>query len=336
MHPVFPALLISRDDVGSVSHRVVSFASSDLDPGELAIKVRYSSVNYKDALAATGAGRIVRRFPCIGGIDLAGEVIESADTRFAVGSEVLVTGYGLGVSHHGGYAACARVPADWAVALPDGLNAFEAMALGTAGFTAALAIERMEGNGLNPERGPVAVTGASGGVGMLAIDMLAGLGYRVVAFSGKPEAHAGLLALGASEVRARLMAEAAPKALEPAEWGGAVDSVGGAVLARLIASTQSGGCVASVGNAGGHEFATTVFPFILRGVSLLGIDSVEQPMEVRQRLWQRLATELKPRSLDRITRCVKLDDLPQVFAALLAGGVRGRYVVSMDDSGRAA
>jgi NADPH2:quinone reductase len=299
-------------------------------PGEVLIRAEYSSVNYKDALAATGAGRIMKTLPLTGGIDVAGTLAASGDPRFDPGEAVLVTGYGLGVEVDGGYAEYVRVPADWLVPLPAGLTAYQAMALGTAGFTAALAVQRLEENGLAPGNGPVLVTGATGGVGSLAVDMLAGRGYEVVALSGKPEQADYLKSLGASRVLDRHALEMGERPLEKALWAGAVDMVGGRVLAWLTRTMQYRGAIAACGLAGGTELDTTVMPFILRGVCLLGIDSVACPMDQRRAIWQRLAGDLRPRHLDAgIARTVSLDELQGVFPGFLEGTVTGRIVVKI-------
>jgi acrylyl-CoA reductase (NADPH) len=298
--------------------------------GEILIRAHYSSVNYKDALAGTGKGKILRRFPLNGGIDVAGEVAESRDRRFRAGDGVLVTGYGLGVESDGGYAELVRVPADWAIPLPEGLGPFDAMALGTAGFTAALAIHRMEQNGQHPSLGPVVVTGASGGVGCIALDLLSALGYETAAVSRKGALRELLTTLGAGRILARDELPGVARPLEKAVWGGALDNVGGAMLANLTRTVVPWGNIASIGLAGGHELRTTVMPFILRAVSLLGIDSGSCPYDLRQRLWRRLATDLRPRHLDRILdRTVTLDQLPEVFADMLAGNTHGRTVVQI-------
>jgi putative YhdH/YhfP family quinone oxidoreductase len=302
----------------------------ELDPGEVVIRVGYSSVNYKDALAATGAGRIVRRFPCIGGIDLSGTVIESTDPRFRKGDAVIATSYDIGVSHDGGYAEYARMQADWVVPMPKDMTLFEAMALGTAGFTAGLAVERMEHEGLKPGAGPVVVTGATGGVGSIAIDILAGLGHHVVALTGKEHESAYLKDLGAKEVMLRSGLDLAKvKPLEKATWAGAVDNLGGDVLAWLAATMQIGAPLASVGLAASMELKTTVAPFILRGVSLLGVDSANTPMPQRRRVWERLASDLRPRHLARLTRTIPFADLPKVFDDFLKAKIRGRIVVDL-------
>lgn len=298
--------------------------------GEVLIRCQWSSVNYKDALAATGAGKIMKSLPMTGGVDVAGSVEASGDARFKPGDAVLVTGYGLGVEQDGGFAEFVRVPADWVVPLPEGLSAFQAMALGTAGFTAGLAVMRMEQMGLVPGAGPVLVSGATGGVGSLSVDMLAGRGYEVVALSGKPEQSAYLASLGAARVIDRKTLELGTRPLEKAQWAGAVDTVGGTLLGWMTRSMAYRGVIAACGLAGGVELNTTVMPFILRGVSLLGIDSVACPMAERLELWRRLASDLKPCHLDSgIARTVKLEALPGVFQGFLDGKVTGRTVVDL-------
>jgi acrylyl-CoA reductase (NADPH) len=323
------AFRIFNED-GKVASRFVDMQVDALDPGEVLVKVEYSSVNYKDALAATGAGKIIRRFPCVGGIDLAGSVVESSDARFKKGDAIIATSYDIGVSRDGGYAQYARVPASWAVPMPKGLDAFSAMALGTAGFTAGLAVERMEHDGLRPANGPVIVNGATGGVGSIAVDILAGAGYRVTAFTGK-EAETGYLkALGAAEVMlAASLDLTKSKPLDKATWAGAVDNVGGDVLAWMASTMQIGGTLASIGLAASHALNTTVMPFILRGVSLLGIDSVNAPMPIREKVWKRLASDLKPKHLDRIVTTVDFGDLPAAFDRVMKREIRGRTVVKI-------
>ncbi len=325
----FTAYLIDKD-AEKVGGRLTTMSAAQLDDGEVTIRVHFSSINYKDALAATGAGKIIRRFPCVGGIDLAGEVVESSDERFAPGDAVIATSFDLGVSHHGGYAQYARVPADWVLALPSGLSLFEAMALGTAGFTAGLAIYRMEANGLRPENGPVVVTGATGGVGGLAIDMLSQLGYEVVALTRKSSEEQYLRELGASSVELVSQIDLAKvRPLERARWAGAVDNVGGPILHWVLAGMKQAGTVASIGNAASIELHTTVFPFILRGVSLLGVDSGYTGFPAREQVWNRLATDLKPRRLHEITRTIDLQALPGAFDDFVQGRVKGRTVVRL-------
>lgn len=312
-------------------------ALQDLDPGEVVIRAAYSSVNYKDALAATGFGKIIRRFPRVAGIDVSGTVESSSDPRFQTGNEVLVTGYELGVDHDGGYAERVRVPAGWVVALPQGLSLFEAMALGTAGFTAALCIQRMEDNGQRPETGPVVVTGATGGVGSIAIDILDKLGYAVTAVTGKDRARPYLRSLGATEILDRNSLDLGNHPLESGIWGGAVDNVGGDILAWLTRTTRPWGNIVSVGLVGGSELHTTVMPFILRGVSVLGVTSSGCPAPLRHRLWQRLASELKPRRLDTIVNAiVALEGLPGVFERMLKGELAGRTVVRLCEGSHTA
>lgn len=318
------------EENGAVVSRFVGLTLDDLDFGEVVIRTRYSSVNYKDALAATGMGRIIRRFPCVGGVDAAGVVESSADARFKPGDEVLVTGYGMGVAHDGGFSEYVRVPADWVVPLPQGLTPFEAMALGTAGFTAALSIHRLEQNELRPENGKVIVSGATGGVGSLAIPMLAQLGYYVVALTGKESERSYLEVLGASEILLRKDVDfSGSKPLEKAQWAGALDAVGGETLAWLTRTMQQNGAIASFGNAGGVELHTTVFPFILRGVKLLGIDSAATAMPLRRLIWQRLATDLRPKQLAAIVRKVPFSRLPEMFSSMLQGRSHGRTVVDI-------
>ena len=325
----FRALRIHQEQ-GVSRACVETLCLDDLSPGNVLIRARYSSVNYKDALAVTGKGKILRRFPLVGGIDVAGTVEASDDPRFHVGDQVLVTGYGLSQDHDGGYADYVRVPADWVVPIPEGLSLAEAMALGTAGFTAALAIQRMEDNGQRPDQGPIVVTGATGGVGNFAIDLLAGRGYEVVAITGKREAVKDLEVLGARQVLLRHNVEMGRQPLEKAQWGGAIDNVGGDLLAWLTRTVSLWGNIAGIGMAGGSELHMTVMPFILRGVSLLGISSANCPMPLRRRIWQRLATDLRPRHLDQIvTATVALDDVPAVSEQMLAGRHRGRTRVKV-------
>jgi putative YhdH/YhfP family quinone oxidoreductase len=326
---VFHAYRIYEESAKSAG-RFVELSLDDLDPGEVVIRAHYSSVNFKDALAATGAGKVIRRFPCVGGVDVSGVVASSTDARFKTGDEVLVTGYDMGVAHDGGFAEYVRVPADWVVSLPQGLTLFEAMALGTAGFTAALAIHRLEQNELSPENGKVIVTGATGGVGSLAIQMLAQLGYHVVALTGKDSEHDYLKSIGAKEILSRNEVDfKSTRPLEKAMWAGAFDAVGGDTLAWLARTMQQDGAIASYGNAAGVELHTTVFPFILRGVKLLGVDSAATKMPLRQQLWQRMANQMKPRQLAQLAHTVPFAQLPEVFPAMLRGEAHGRTVVKI-------
>jgi NADPH2:quinone reductase len=302
----------------------------DLSPGDVVVRVTHSGINYKDALAATGAGKILRRYPLVGGIDFAGVVESSADARYSAGDPVLVTGCGLSETHDGGYAQYARVNGDWVIPMPPGLDAAAAMALGTAGFTAAYAIHRMEQNGQAPGRGPIAVTGASGGVGSIAIDMLAGRGYQVVAVSGKASSADYLKTLGAETVLLRQEIDFGSRPLEAARFAGAIDNVGGEMLTWLTRTVDFWGNIASIGLAGSAELKTTVMPFILRGVSLLGINSSATLRPARLEVWKRIATDLRPRHLDHIvTRTISFDALPSAFAAYLDGSVTGRTVVKI-------
>ena len=326
MNP-FKAYLIDQKD-GKTVAGFTEFGEDRLDKGEVTIRIAYSSVNYKDALAATGAGRIIRRYPCVGGIDMAGTVTKSTDPRFREGDEVIATSYDIGVAHHGGYAEYGRVPADWVVPLPKGLSLFEAMALGTAGYTAALGIVRMEENGLTPANGKVIVSGATGGVGSIAIDILARLGYEVVALTGKESQADYLKGLGAREVMLRAGLELSKiRPLDKALWAGAVDNLGGDVLAWMASTMQQNGVIASIGLAASMSLNTTVAPFILRGASLLGIDSGYTAMPLRRRVWARLAADMKPAHLAGMTQTVRLADLPPVFDTFIKGQAHGRVVV---------
>ncbi len=325
----FKAYRITQQEKG-VQAEFVDLSLDALDPGEVVVRVAYSDVNYKDALAATGKGRILLRPACVGGIDFSGTVVASSDARFAKGDAVLATGYDLGVKHHGGYAEYARVPADWLVRIPQGMSLWEAMAFGTAGFTAGLGIVRMEANGLDPRNGPVIVSGATGGVGSVAIDSLARLGYHVVALTGKAAETEYLLRIGAKEVKLRSELDLAKiKPLDRATWAGAVDNLGGEVLAWMASTMKVGGTIASIGLAAGHTLSTTVMPFILRGVSLLGIDSVNCPMPLREQVWKRLATDMRPAHLKELARTIPFDELPKAFDDFIAARVRGRTVVDL-------
>jgi acrylyl-CoA reductase (NADPH) len=325
----FNAFRVS-DEGGKVSGRVMRLSLDDLSEGAVVIKAAHSSVNYKDALAGTGAGKIMRKFPLVGGIDVSGTVVSSSDARFKTGDQVLVTGYDLGVAHDGGYAEYARVPADWVVPVPSGLTLFDVMAIGTAGFTAALSIVELERNGLAPAAGPVIVTGATGGVGSVAVQMLAALGYKVTALTGKDAEHDYLRSLGAADVLSRTTLQMGTRPLEKSVWAGAVDCVGGDTLAWLTRTMMYNGAIACSGLTGGTELHTTVLPFILRGTKLLGIDSVMCPMAVRQAVWLRLAAIMRPGVLKTMAREISLDELPEAFATLLKGSARGRYVVKLE------
>ena len=323
------ALRVFSEDNKSVP-RIVDLSPAELDPGEVVLRTAYSSVNYKDALAITGAGKVIRRFPCIAGIDGCGTVIESSDARFKPGDAVIATSYDIGVALDGGLAERMRVKADWVVPLPAGLSLFESMALGTAGYTAGLAVELAEKNDLSPKQGKVLVNGATGGVASLCIDMLAQLGYQVVALTSKFAEEGYLKGLGASEVLDRSKQEFGSRPLEKTLWAGAFDSVGGDQLGWLTRSMQQNGVIASFGNAGGIELKTNVLPFILRGVRLVGVDSGSTPMPLRQKVWKRLASDLKPRHLASIAHTIALDEVPAYCARMLKGQIRGRAVVKFD------
>ncbi|MGH8708686.1 MAG: acryloyl-CoA reductase [Burkholderiales bacterium] len=303
----------------------------DLDPGELVVRVAYSDVNYKDALAATGKGRILLRPSCIGGIDLCGTVVSSGDARFARGDAVLAVGHLLGVKHHGGYAEYARIPAEWAVKLPKGMTLWEAMAFGTAGYTAGLAVTRMELNGLKPGNGPVLVDGATGGVGSIAVAALAKLGYAVTALTGKESESAWLKQLGAKEILLRQSLDLARiRPLDKSTWAGAVDNLGGEVLAWMASTMKFKGVIACIGLAASPSLTTTVLPFILRGVSLLGINSTDCPSaELEHQVWQRLATDMRPPMLKAMARTVAFGELPKVFDDFINAKVSRRVVIDM-------
>jgi acrylyl-CoA reductase (NADPH) len=312
----------------AVTRGVRSFAETDLPPGEVEVRVTWSSVNYKDGLATIPSGKVARISPLVPGIDLAGEVVASEDPTIPMGSAVLTHGHDLGVARHGGYAEYQRVPAGWIVPLPAGLTERLAMAVGTAGFTAALSVIRLEERGLRPSNGPVLVTGASGGVGSTAVGILAGRGYDVWAATGTADEAARLRGLGAAGVLARgeVTTESA-RPLESERWAGAVDCVGGATLPYILRTLRRGGTVAASGNTGGPAFSTTVFPFILRAVALVGIDSAVVPLAERRATWERIATDMRPNGLGDALTEVTLDTLPGALDAILAGRARGRWIV---------
>lgn len=325
----FKAFRIHQIDRKIVA-RFEQLSLDDLSPGDVVVRVLYSDINYKDALAATGAGPILRKFPLVGGVDLAGVVESSADARYKPGDHVLVTGCGLSEVHDGGYAEFARLNGEWVIPMPPGLDAYKAMTLGTAGFTAALAIHRMEHNGQTPAKGPIVVTGATGGVGSVAIDMLAGRGYEVIAVTGKAESSEYLRSLGATQVLLRSEIDYGKRPLEAARFAGAIDNVGGETLTWLTRSVDTWGNIACIGLAGGAELHTTVMPFILRGVNLLGINSSATLRDMRLVVWNRIATDLQPRHLDLIaTHTIDFDALPGAFQAYLDGTVTGRTVVKI-------
>ncbi len=328
----FRAFVVDKSE-DSFSAEVAELDESRLPEGEVTVRVEWSDINFKDGLACIRDGRVISSYPMTPGIDLAGSVIASSDGRFNEGDGVLVTGYDLGVGHPGGFAELARVPADWLVHLPDGLDAQEAMALGTAGFTAALSVYEFERNGIGPDSGPVLVTGATGGVGSTAVAMLAGLGYTVAASTGKDGQHAFLRSIGAAEILSREeVSVESGRPMEKARWAGAVDPVGGSTTAYLLRTTRPGGVVALSGLTGGTAIGTTVFPFILRGVKLVGIDSVYASMPVREELWRRLGADLKPAGLlETIAEEITLEGVIGATAKILKGEIRGRTLVRLRD-----
>lgn len=327
----FKAFLITQQDKG-VKAEFTQLSLEDLDPGEVVVRVAYSDVNYKDALAATGKGRILLRPSCVGGIDLAGTVVSSTDPAFAKGDAVLAVGHEIGVKHHGGYAEYARIPARWAVKLPKGMTLWEAMSFGTAGYTAGLAIVKMEHNGLHPAGGPVIVNGATGGVGSIAIAALAKLGYEVVALTGKAEQGDYLKALGAKEIKLRSELDLTKiRPLDKATWQGAVDNLGGEVLAWMASTMKFNGVIASIGLAASHKLDTTVMPFILRGAMLLGINSTDAPSpELERKVWDRLGSDMKPAGLKSLARTIPFAELPTVFDDYINAKVTGRIVVDLN------
>ncbi|MEV6060951.1 oxidoreductase [Nocardia asteroides] len=329
MSEFFNAFVVDKGDTG-FSAGVQKLTLDDLPAGNVTVRVQYSSVNYKDGLACLPESPVAQSYPLVPGIDLAGTVVESSDPRFTAGQEVLAIGRDLGIAQHGGFAEYARLSGDWVEPLPAGLTPKEAMALGTAGFTAALSIQRLEENGLRPGDGRVLVTGATGGVGSTAVNMLAGLGYEVTASTGKDAEHDYLRALGATEILGRDEVSAQGAPIEAERWAAGIDPVGGDTLAYLLRTTRYRGSVANCGLTGGPMVNTTVLPFILRGVNLLGIDSVQCPPEVRAAVWRRLGTDLKPKNLaESIAREIGLDEIPTVTGAILAGGVKGRTIVRL-------
>ncbi|MEH7417449.1 acryloyl-CoA reductase [Neobacillus drentensis] len=330
MSQTFKALIVDKHEE-KITVNVQNRSLTDLPEGEVLIRVQYSSVNYKDSLASIPNGNIVTSYPFVPGIDLAGVVVSSSDARFKEGDKVIATSYEIGVSHFGGYSEYARIPAKWIVPLPNGLTLKEAMVIGTAGFTAALSVQRLEENNVTPAKGKVLVTGATGGVGSFAVSILANLGYQVEASTGKTAEHEYLKTIGASEVIPReVVFDGKIRALGKQKWFAAVDPVGGEPLASLLSQIQYGGSVAASGLTAGTKLPATVFPFILRGVNLLGIDSVYCPMETRLKIWDRLASDFKPANLEGlIQEEVSLEQLPEVLPTLLKGQARGRMIVSL-------
>lgn len=327
----FRAYRVRNDDEGYRAG-VENVKIGDLSEGDVTIKVAYSGINYKDALAGTGKGKIMRSYPMVGGIDAAGTVVHSESDRFEAGDEVVVTGAGLSETRDGGFSEYLRIESQWAVPLPAGLTALDAMTIGTAGFTAAMSLYRMETMGQNPNQGPILVTGASGGVGSIAINILARAGYEVHAVSGKPEQFDWLKGLGAAECIAREDVASEGRPLEKGRWAGCIDSVGGEMLSGICAQIRPWGNIAACGLAGGIKLNTTVMPFIIRGVSLIGIDSPMCPYAIREAIWPKLAGEWKPDKLDTIrNRIVGLDDLNDIFDGMLEGNSLGRIVVKPQD-----
>ncbi len=326
----FRALVLEKTG-SSVSAAVKELPTHSLPDGDVLVSVAYSSLNYKDALAVTNRGKIVRRFPMVPGIDFSGTVVESKSLRFQPGDKVVLTGWGVGEDHWGGYAQLARVKSEWLLALPEGLTLKRAMSIGTAGLTAMFCVMVLEEHGVRPDKGEVLVTGATGGVGSVAVMLLAGLGYRVVAATGKSGALEFLKSLGAREILDRsALAAGSDKPLESARWAGAIDNVGGEILASVLRQMDRDGCVIAVGLAGGAELHTTVYPFILRGVSLVGVSSGSMPTERRRAAWLRLARELPLETLDRVSQVARLEDVPALCKQMIAGKTRGRIVIDLN------
>lgn len=323
----FRAYVVDKPEGGAFSRGLRTLTPADLPPGEVTIRVEWSGVNFKDGLAAREDGRVARTYPLIPGIDLAGTVIASDDDEFPVGTGVLANGYEIGTARHGGYGELARIPSGWVVPLPEGMTARGAMAIGTAGFTAAMSVAALEERGLRPGDGPVLVTGASGGVGSWAVAILASRGHEVWAATGKAHEAGRLMGLGAAAILTREEVTAPGRPLDSARWAGAVDTVGAATLPYVLRTLRIGAAVASSGNASGADLATTVFPFILRGVALLGMDSGNMAIGPRRALWNRLATDLAPHGLDAGITEVDLDALEPALDAIVAGQARGRWVV---------
>lgn len=326
----FRALVLTRDDDGKIRHAIQELATKALPDGDVLVAITYSSLNYKDGMAIKGKGKIVRQLPMIPGCDLAGTVLESMSPTYHPGDNVLLTGWGVGERYWGGYSQRARLKSEWLVPLPDTLDAQRAMAIGSAGLSAMLCVMTLEDAGVPPEQGPVLVSGAAGGVGSVTVSLLANLGYQVVAVTGRADTHDYLRALGAAEIIDRTDMAKPPRPLETQRWAGAVDTVGGTVLARVLAETRYGGCVVAIGLVGGAELSTTVMPFILRGVSLRGVDVVMCPTPRRKVAWERLARELPYATLDKISQVVSLEEVPYFAEEILAGRVQGRVVVDVN------
>ena len=329
MTDTFKALVLTQEDGKTVS-TLRQLRDADLPEGDVLLAVEYSSLNYKDGLAVTGKGKIVRQWPLVPGIDLAGRVLESASPDYSAGDKVVLTGWGVGEKYWGGYSQHQRVQSKWLVPLPAGLDTRQAMAIGTAGFTAMLCVMTLEEAGVTPDKGPVVVTGATGGVGSIAVAILHKLGYQVAAVSGKPDAEGFLRDLGAGEILTRDEMSQPPRPLEGQRWAGAVDTVGSTMLARVIAEMNYNGCVAACGLAGGFDLPTTVMPFILRNVSLRGVDSVSCPVERRKQAWQRLVSDLPARALGEIGQVASLEQLPELAEKITTGAIRGRVIVDLN------
>jgi acrylyl-CoA reductase (NADPH) len=325
----FRAYVVDKPAEGGFTRGLRTLTPGDLPPGEVTLAVEWSGVNFKDGLAAQEGGKVARAYPLVPGIDLAGTVVASEDPRFRTGSKVIGHGYDIGTARHGGFAELARIPAGWTVPLPDGLSTRDAMAIGTAGFTAAMSVEALEGRGLRPGDGPVLVTGASGGVGSLAVAILAARGHEVWAATGKPDELARLRDLGATGFLTREEITGPGRPLDSARWAGAVDTAGAATMPYVLRTLRIGAAVASSGNASGAELTTTVLPFILRGVALLGMDSANMAIEPRRALWRRLATDLLPRGFAGGITELDLDTLEPALDAIVAGQARGRWVVRL-------
>jgi acrylyl-CoA reductase (NADPH) len=323
----FRAYVVDKPEGAAFTRGLRTLTPADLPPGEVTIRVGWSSVNFKDGLAVREDGRVARSYPLIPGIDLAGIVLASDDDAFPAGTSVLANGYDIGTARHGGYGELARIPSGWVVPQPDGLTARDAMTIGTAGFTAAMSVQALEERGLRPGDGPVLVTGASGGVGSMAIAILAARGHEVWAATGKADEARRLTDLGAAGILTREEVTAPGRPLDSARWAGAVDTVGAATLPYVLRTLRVGAAVASSGNASGAELETTVFPFILRGVALLGMDSANMAIGPRRALWSRLATDFRPRGIEAGTTEVDLDTLEPALDAIVAGQARGRWVI---------
>lgn len=328
MSETFRAILISKTDTGQKAE-IVNFNRADLMEGDVTVAVKHSSVNYKDGLAVTGKGPIVRKFPLIPGVDFAGVVEESSHPAWQKGDEVILGGWGVGEGHHGGFAEIARVKGDWLVPVPKGLTMADCMAIGVAGFTAMLCVMALEEQGVKPEQGEIVVTGAAGGVGSVALVLLSKLGFNAVAATRRPEEEQFLKSLGATSILDTKELNGPVKPLAKARWAGGIDNVGSVTLANILSQTKDEGVICAVGLAQGMDLPTTVAPFILRGVKLIGINSVTAPLPRRRAAWERLAREMDMAKLKSLTTHVKLEEVPRIAADIVAGKVRGRVVVDL-------